>query len=472
MSAPRQDAPSGAVGPGMQASTEQLYITSDRQGHGARWTDELRTLVRLSVPIAVAQVGLMAMGLVDTAILGRTGKDALAGAGIGRNLGFFAQTLMMGVAIGLEPLASQALGAGQPGEARAALRGTLKALLVLWPFAVGFALLLTLLLGPLGVEAATIPVARTFLFAQAPALLFFTMFLAGKTYLQAHGKTRPALIAAGVANVVNYFACQLLVRGSRPLGVPALGALGSGIAMSIGSAVLAGIVLWSAWQLDRDVAEAPAPGFARLARTGMPIALTLAAEIGVFVLAAMLAGRLGNAVTSAHQIAISLASFTFMGALGVSGATAVRVGRAVGEGVPPRRRGMLGIALGAAVMTSGVVLFATAPRALVSLFSKEPEVVELGAALVRIAAVFQLFDGVQCVAGGALRGAGDLRFAFAGSALGYWLVGLPIALALGFGLGWGATGIWWGLTAGLVAVSVALTLRFWFTSGRVLRRVG
>jgi MATE family multidrug resistance protein len=185
----------------------------------------------------------------------------------------------------------------------------------------------------------------------------------------------------------------------------------------------------------------------------------------------VIAGSLGEIAVSAHQIALSLASFTFMGVIGISGATAVRVGRAVGEGVPPRQRGMLGILLGALVMTGGVAAFALAPRALVALFSNDPEVIAVGTTLVRIAAVFQLFDGVQCVAGGALRGVGDVKFAFAGGVIGYWFVGLPVALALGFGAGMGAAGIWWGLTVGLVSVSIVLTTRFWFMSGRVLRRV-
>lgn len=432
---------------------------------------ELKVLARLALPISLAQLGLMTMGLVDTAILGHTSKDALAGAGIGRSLGFFAQTLMMGAALGLEPLASQALGAGERGKARAALKGTLRALAFLWPIAMALALALSLLLEPLGVGPDAIHTARHFLFAQAPAMLFFTVFLAGRTYLQAHGKTRPALVAAVVANVINVGVCSTLVRGNATLGLPPLGAFGSGIALSIAAFVLCSIVLYAAWQLDAGLVEPAPPSFAKLARIGAPIGLTLASEIGVFVFATLLTGRLGNAVTSAHQIALGLASFTFMGALGVSGATAVRVGRAVGEGVTARRRGMLGIGLGAAVMTVGVVVFAAAPHVLVAAFSKDADVVELGTTLLRIAAVFQLFDGVQCVAGGALRGAGDVRFAFAGSVLGYWVVGLPIALVLGFGARMGAAGIWWGLTAGLVSVAIVLTARFWFLSGKLIRRV-
>ncbi len=155
-----------------------------------------------------------------------------------------------------------------------------------------------------------------------------------------------------------------------------------------------------------------------------------------------------------------------MGALGVSGATAVRVGRAVGEGASPRPSGLLGIGMGAAVMCVGAVAFATIPRQLVGLFTHDEAVIALGAKLLRIAALFQLFDGVQGVAAGALRGANDVRFTFLAGVCCYWLIGLPVCLGLAFGLGWGAVGIWWGLTAGLVSIALLLAGRFvWLTRG-------
>src|SRR5580693_6864846 len=176
--------------------------------------------------------------------------------------------------------------------------------------------------------------------------------------------------------------------------------------------------------------------------------------MGIFSLVALLAGTLGAEVASAHQVAIGMAAFTFMGALGVSGATAVRVGHAVGAGRSARAAGFLGIALGAGVMMVGVVAFLAVPRLLVSAFTNDARVIAIGVDLVRIAALFQLFDGVQAVAAGALRGAGDVRFPFVANVVAHWLVGFPIALVLGFALHGGAQGLWWGLTAGLVAISI------------------
>jgi MATE family multidrug resistance protein len=193
--------------------------------------------------------------------------------------------------------------------------------------------------------------------------------------------------------------------------------------------------------------------------------------MGVFTLAALIAGRLGKEIVSAHQVAIGLASVTYMGALGVAGATAVKVGHAVGAGKSTRRAGLLGIALGGAIMALPALAFVLAPEVLVGWFTHDTAVIVLGVALLKIAGVFQLFDGIQAVAGGALRGAGDVRYSFGVNVAAYWVIGLPLALFLAFPLGWGAQGLWWGLTLGLILASIALTLRFLGVSKRKLARV-
>ena len=206
-------------------------------------------------------------------------------------------------------------------------------------------------------------------------------------------------------------------------------------------------------------------------RVGTPIGLQMLAEYAIFTAVAMLAGSLGPKVMAAHQIALAVASFMYMGALGIAGATAVRVGYAVGAGRSPRRAGLLGIGLGALFMTGSALILGFAPRLLASLFSDDPEVVAIGARLLRIAAVFQLFDGIQVVAAGALRGAGEVRIPFLAVVGAHWLVGFPVAWLLGFTLGWGAPGLWWGLTAGLVAASIALAARFLVIVRRPIVRI-
>jgi MATE family multidrug resistance protein len=450
---------------------------------------ELAILARLALPIALAQFGIMLLGLVDVAVLGHVSAVELGGGSIGRSIGFAGLALGIGAAAALEPLAAQALGANEPHVAWRAFVATTIACALLWVPCSLLALGSTWLLLPLGIDAELIAPCRAFMIAQTPVLLLFPVFLAAKTFLQAHRKTWPALASAIAANVVNVVVCNVLVRGELPMGrfgrvvvgVRPLGAFGAGLASTIASVVLvAGVLVVVIPMRPRPAttdADPPLPSaeppvsVAKVLRLGTPIGLQLLAEIGVFSLIAVLAGRLGKVAVSAHHIANGLASFTFMGVLGISGATAVRVGHAVGEGRSPRRAGLIGIAMGAAFMACSSAVFLSAPHALVALFTDDPAIAELGVTLLGIAAAFQLFDGVQGVAAGALRGAGDVRFAFLANVGAHWLVGLPLALTLAFGLGLGARGLWWGLLTGLALVAVLLLGRFLRVSKRGIHRV-
>jgi MATE family multidrug resistance protein len=428
---------------------------------------ELAALLHLSWPITIAQLGVMAMGLVDTAVLGRVSATELAGSAIGRSITFAAITPAMGIAFALEPLASQAVGAGEPGRAWASLRAVLRAVTVAWAPLMVLSLLGLMLLEPCGVEADVASRARAYGMAQTPGMLFTLLFLAHKTYLQAHGRTRPAVVAAVAANAVNLVVCNLLVRGDdfvtslglHPVGLPRLGALGAGIAFSIAAVVMEAVVALATFPLRPKEAADPVP-MRLVARLGMPAGLQFFAEVGLFAVAAVLVGRFGAIALSAHQVAIGLSSFTFMGAVGVSGGAAVRVGYAIGEGRSPRRAGLVGLACGAGFMSACGVGFAVFSQGLVRIFTADADVVALGASLVLIAAVFQLFDGLQAVAGGALRGAGDVRFSFVATVVAHWGVGFPAAIVLGFYTSLGVRGIWWGLASGLIGVSGLLVARF------------
>ncbi len=428
----------------------------------------------------MAGLGLIVMGLVDIAILGRVSVADLAGAAIGRSLGMSSATLALGVGMALEPLASQALGAGEPERAWRALTSSLRAAMLLWFPTVVAAFAVTLALEPCGVDHEIVIRARAYLLGQSPGLLLMGIFVCSKTFLQAHGKTRPALIATIIANIVNAVACGVLVRGDEGLiaihlpaiGLKPLGAFGAGLANSLANGILVVVTLRAAWWLrgPRET-RGPVVPLRSILALALPVGFQVAAEMGVFTVVALLMGALGKEMASAHQVAIGLASLTYMGALGVSGATAVRVGRAVGAGHSTRRPGLLGIALGCAGMTVGAVVFASVPRYLVMIFTDDPQVIAVGAQLLVIAAVFQLFDGVQAVASGALRGAGDVRFAFVANVVAYWLIGLPVGLFLAFVLHWGAPGLWWGLTLGLAITSVVLARRFVVLSRRAIARV-
>ncbi|MDB4938753.1 MAG: Multi antimicrobial extrusion protein, partial [Labilithrix sp.] len=369
----------------------------------------------------------------------------------------------------------------EPHVAWRAFVATATACALLWVPCTVVTIAATWLLVPIGIEPDLVAPCRAFLIAQTPGLLLFPIFLASKTFLQAHKRTWPALVSAIVANVVNVIVCNVLVRGEIPLGrfgrialgTPSLGAFGAGLASTISSFVLVALVLVVIVPMRPRASpgETTRVTVAKVLRLGMPIGLQLLAEIGVFSVVGVLAGRLGKVAVSAHHIAIGLASFTFMGVLGVSGATAVRVGHAVGERRSPRRAGLIGIGMGAGFMACSSTVFLTTPRPLVALFTDDPAILDLGVSLLRIAAAFQLFDGVQGVAAGALRGAGDVRFAFVVNVAAHWLVGFPLALFLAFGIGMGAPGLWWGLLVGLALVGGLLLLRFAAISKGPLRRV-
>jgi MATE family multidrug resistance protein len=431
---------------------------------------EAESIARLAIPIALAQFGVTAIGLVDVAVLGHASAVDLGGASIGRSVSFAFAALGIGVSGALDPLASQAMGAGNRDEAWRALVAALVACVLVWiPTSIA-AYGATLILEPIGIERDLVAPARTFLVPQLPGMLGFTVFLAVKSFLQAHGRTTPSFVASIVANILNVAVCNLLVRGDDalvavglpPAGLPMRGAFGAGVANSIATWTMAAWVLGAAWRMRPGrpwvpLREVP---LGKVLRIGAPVGLQLLAEIGVFSVAALLAGRLGRVAVSAHQIAVGLASFTFMGALGISGATAVRVGHAVGQSRSPLRPGLIGIALGAAFMSASALTFLAARRPLVRAFTDDPSVVEMGASLLVVAAAFQLFDGVQGVAAGALRGTADVRFAFVANVGAHWLVGLPLALYLAFRSGLGTQGIWIGLLAGLALVAGLLLWRF------------
>jgi MATE family multidrug resistance protein len=275
------------------------------------------------------------------------------------------------------------------------------------------------------------------------------------------------IVGAIAANVVNVPVCLLLVR------VLGWGAFGAGLSATIATFVLAAVAVRAAFRgrPRGEVLASEHVSVREVLRLSIPVALHMLAEIGVFSLVGVLSARFGAAQSSAHQIALSLASFTFMGALGVSAATATRVGIAVGESRSALRAGALGIALGTAIMSLGAVLFALAPATLVRLFTNNEEVLAAAVPLVVIAAVFQLFDGAQGVAGGALRGIADVRFAFVANVVAHWFVGLPLALVLAFRRGMGVEGLWYGLSVGLVVVAVLCSSRFLLRARGVIERV-
>lgn len=436
---------------------------------------ELREQWQLSLPLALSYLAQNLMGLVDTAMLGRYSEQALAGAGIGNSLVFVLTVFGVGAVMGMDTLVPQALGAGEAGRARQLLAAGLRLCVWIGVPLVAITALTPLLLPLAGVEPAVVSEARTYVLWRLPAMVPFLLFTALRSYLQANGATRVIVIATIVGNIVNVIADATLIFGVDALGIPALGSAGAAIATSVVTIAMAALLGLAVAGLAREADDgsvARPDAARRILRLGLPVGLQLTAEVGLFGVAAVLAGTLGTVPAGAHQVALTLASFTFSAVIGIGAATSVRVGRAIGRGDVPgtRSAGITGLVFGAGFMSLTALVFLLFPAPLARLFTDDEVIVNAAVPLLRIAAVFQLSDGAQAIAAGALRGAGDTRSPLYGNLIGHYLIGFPVMLALAFSADLGAPGLWWGLSAGLTATAVALTIRFLAISSRPIAR--
>jgi MATE family multidrug resistance protein len=437
---------------------------------------ELPPMLRLATPVVAAELGWMTMGLVDLMFVGRLGAEALGGVSIGHTL-FFAVTVFgIGMLLGLDYLISHAHGGGRPEDANRSLLHGVYLSLALSAVLMALILLAMPHLHLLGIEEAILAHARPYLFTLTVGMPLLLLFVALRRYLQAIGEVQPIMIALVSANLLNFAADYALVFGNW--GFPALGVAGAGWATFASRlylllfAVLAIAlrekrVTTGLWSTPRAVERVR---MERMVKLGLPAALQVTLEVGVFSVATILAGRLGTLPLAAHQVALSIASFTFMVPLGVSSAGAVRVGQALGAGDTRRaaRSGWTALVLGGGFMLMAAVVFALFPRPFVAAFTDDADVIRAGAALLGVAALFQLFDGLQITATGVLRGAGDTRRPMIVGVIGYWLIGLPVGYVLAFPMGGGVLGIWAGLCVGLMVVGVVL-LRVWALKTREWR---
>lgn len=427
--------------------------------------DEVGELLRLALPVAAVQVGMMLMGVVDTIMVGHVSPADLAAVALG-NIYFFACAVFgMGLLFSLDPVISQAVGAGdQVAMARGVQRGVLLALVLTAVVSVILAVAEPVLVAARQ-PAEVIPKAAGYARATIPGVLPFYLFLVLRQTLQAQGRVLPILAAMVVANLANVLFNWMLVYGNA--GFPALGAVGSGWASSASRAVMAVGLLFIAWPLLREQFRPFRPQvlrwrpLVRMVRIGVPIGAQMGMEYGAFGLAGVLMGVLGTVPMAGHQIALNLSALTFMVPLGVSQATAVLVGRGVGAEDPDRSRraAVGGLLLGAGFMCMTMLVFLAIPTPLARIYTSDLPVVALAASLLPIAALFQVFGGVQVVALGVLRGVGDTRVPMVLNLLGFWVAGLPVGVVLAFRAEMGPRGLWWGLALGLAIVAVLLLLR-------------
>jgi MATE family multidrug resistance protein len=434
------------------------------------WRDDLKDMGQVAAPVVLINVGVQAMGVVDTLMVGKLGGAAIAAVALGNFYFFNVCVFGIGLLFALDPVVSQAVGAGDhEGVARAVQRG-----FVLAAFISGVVMLALVpgewLLTALGQPADVVVDTAVYTRRRLLGVVAFFAFNVLRQTLQAMGPVRPVIIAVVVANGVNAFANWCLIFGN--CGAPAMGVEGSGYATAIATWVMALVLGRLAWPLLRDVvrpwraASLTWAPMSRMLRIGVPIGVQWFFEAFAFGVTALFMGWMGTASLAGHEIALSMAALTFMVPLGISGAAAAVVGRAIGRGDLPaaRRDALAAIACGVGFMCVSAVVFIAAPEWLTARYTTDASTVAVAVALVPLAGWFQVFDGLQAVTSGVLRGTGDTRVPAMLHLIAFWGIGIPLGYFLGFHTALRERGLWMGLVAGLAAAAL-------LQSGRVVRRL-
>jgi MATE family multidrug resistance protein len=445
-------------------------MTAILHRHRPRPARELRETLRLALPLVAGQLSAVGMNVVDALLAGHLDAHTLGAVALGTGVWSLAIVAAIGVMMSLPPSVSQLDGAGRREAIGPLFRQALWLALflgILFALAVRYGG--ALLVARIGIDPPLVPDVVRFLHAiafGAPALtLYFTLRGLGEGI----GVTRPTMYFALFGLVLLGPIGYALMYGVGPL--PPRGAQGSGIATAL--------VLWlQALAFALDVARSHhyrgLDLFARMERPnraaiagllhiGVPMGVTLLMEAGLFVATALVIGTLGTDAVASHQVAVNVASIAFMVPLGLALATTVRVGNAVGRGDPAgvREAGRVGIGLTLATQCVSAGLMLLLPVHIASLYTSDPAVVSLAAQLLVLAGLFQLSDGIQVAANGALRGLKDTRIPMVMTMFAYWGVGMPVGWWLAFPRGLRARGMWMGLIAGLTVAAVLLTRRFW-----------
>ncbi|MEM9942244.1 MAG: MATE family efflux transporter [Planctomycetota bacterium] len=444
-------------------------------------TGPFKELVQLAVPLVLAQLAQNTVSFVDTLMVGRLGESALAGIALGSTTFHFVGIVFLGVILGVSPVVSQATGANDEETASRAVRQSIwlgfilgiPAIILFWniePFLIW-----------LKQPEDTVQISGEYLRAISFGMIPYLWIMGLRGYLEGKSNTRPIMTILFAGVLLNILLNDALMFGRY--GLPALGLVGTGYA----SATVYYIVffVFSAYivrkypqsQLLQKIRTPDMPMLFELVRVGGPIGLTLAFEGSMFTAAAFAMGTLGKTELAGHQIALQTASVTFMIPLGFAIATTILVGQAIGSGQPAKAKiaGRVGMFVCVGVMCFTATMLATFPKQVVSLYldleqAKNQPVTEFAASLLIIAAMFQIFDGLQVASNAALRGLKDTTAAMIITLFSYWGIGCTLGAWLCFYTRLSGPGLWYGMTTGLAAAAVLLTWRFEWKIQNEIRR--
>ncbi|OON68583.1 MATE family efflux transporter [Hymenobacter sp. CRA2] len=427
-----------------------------------------RPTALLAYPVVLSQLGHVLVNVVDSVAVGHTGTVPLAAVSLGVSVVTVLMVLGLGISMGITPLVAAADGQRDVPQISRLLTGGVVLCTVTGVVLAGLGWALTPLLPYLHQPPAVVALAAPWIRVMLLSLIPLMVFQGFRQFAEGLGLTRQAMQLSILANVVNGVLCYALVFGK--LGAPAMGMMGAAVATVLARTLMAGLMaayvlrarrlqpyrdVIQSWALDRDTQG-------RLLGLGLPIGAQMVFEVGAFSVSAIMAGWLGATIQAAHQIAINVASVTYMAASGIATAATIRVGnlRGLGQALEARRAGFAAYLLTLAFMGSMGLLLVALRHFIPTLYNSDPAVVNQAASLLLIAALFQISDGIQVVGLGALRGLEDVKIPSVVALLSYWVVALPLSYLLGFVLHWGAPGVWTGLLAGLSLVAGVLLWRF------------
>jgi MATE family multidrug resistance protein len=427
---------------------------------------EVRPTLQLALPLVLAELGWMSMTIVDTMMVGRLPDSAVAMGAVSLGSGIFMVLALFGegLLLGLDTLVAQAFGAGKREDCHRSLINGVYLSIALTPFLAAPVWLMERFLTAIHVDAnvlsQTIPYTKALAVGLFPLLLYFAV----RRCLQAMNMVRPVAFALVTANIINAVFNWILIYGKW--GAPAMGTVGSGWSTAIARVYMAGVLIAYLFWYDRkhrtELLKTPVDidlrRIKQLIALGIPAAMQFTLESGVFATVTALIARLGAIPLATHQIALNTVAFTYMVPLGIASAAAVRVGQALGRRDPrgASAAGGTAIFVGAAFMTLAGIVLVIVPRWIARIYTTDELVIRSTAALLAAGAAFQLFDGIQSVATGALRGAGDTRTPMLCHFTAYWIIGLPLGAWLCFRRGWGALGLWIGLSLALILIGIVL----------------
>jgi len=440
-----------------------------------RFRHEVRKTAILAAPLALGHLSAGLIGFVNNVIAGQHSTNTLAGVAVGTAIFWMPTTIPMGVLMALPPSVSQLDGAGRQRDIGPLFQQALWLALILGIVLMGLQTLTVLTLEPMGIAPEIRPTAEAFLYGIRWGIPGLSLYFALRYLSEGMHWTWPTM-AFGFGGLLLLLPLGYILTFGK-FGLPELGAAGLGHASSI---MMWAQALGFALYLARSPRFAPLglfAGFTRprwavianLLRVGLPIGVTVAMEVGLFVAASLLIGRIGELEVAAHQIAINVAGLCFMIPFGLSEATTVRVGHAVGRGLGAegvRRAAFASLALVLVTQTLSAAILLLGHGAVVRLYTGDMAVAALASSLLLYAAAFQFPDGVQALAAGALRGLKDTRVPMFLVTFAYWGVGMPLGTGLAFWYGWGPYGMWAGMIAGLSVAAVLLGLRFLRSSQR------